>query len=265
MSSVDYTPVILAQLTDLQMRVTKQEATIAALKAEVERLTGSSVNVNHTTMRTSIPLRQHNGGDEYRNYPSKPYNNQRGDEYKQRSSGDYKPQRGDYKSHSDEYRNNTETRPPRPALSVATGSVAANTSVPVAAGGGGRSRPRVAPTIAQQEKTPHPTMALSDVLEKDEVVTIQVGTGKDAEGNFTNTTATAVFDGTDLNVTECSLVASLVGMKSSKPGEILYKFIDELKNSGHIKKTFSIAPWRLCFVERNGVKKTLEELRTTVG
>jgi hypothetical protein len=54
-------------------------------------------------------------------------------------------------------------------------------------------------------------------------------------------------------------------MKSSKPGEILYKFIDELKNSGHIKKTFTIAPWKLCFVERNGIKKSLEELRTTVG
>jgi hypothetical protein len=54
-------------------------------------------------------------------------------------------------------------------------------------------------------------------------------------------------------------------MKSSKPGEILYKFIDELKSSGHIKKTFTIAPWKLCFVERDGVKKSLEELRTTVG
>jgi hypothetical protein len=108
-------------------------------------------------------------------------------------------------------------------------------------------------------------MSLSDVLKADEQVTIQVGTGKDAEGNFTYTTAQATFDGTDLNVTDCDLVGSLVGMKSSKPGEILYKFIDELKNGGHIKKTFSIAPWKLCFVVRNGVRQSLEELRTTVG
>jgi hypothetical protein len=108
-------------------------------------------------------------------------------------------------------------------------------------------------------------MSLSDVLQKDEIVTIQVGTGKDSEGNFTNTTAKGTFDGNDLVINECDLVKSLVGMKSSKPGEILYKFIGELNNSGHIKKTFTIAPWKLCFVERNGVRKSLEELRNVVG
>ncbi len=106
-------------------------------------------------------------------------------------------------------------------------------------------------------------MALSDVLEKDETVTIQVGTGKRADGAFTYTTATAVFDGTDLTVTECELAESIVGMKSSKPGEILYKFIDELKTKGHITKTFTIAPWKLCSVTRNGTKMTLEQLRST--
>jgi hypothetical protein len=248
MSSIDYTPVLLAQLTDLQMRVTKQEATIAALKSEVERLTGSSINVNmhnsnmnHNTMRTSIPLRQHN--NDHRSYGEKPH------------SGDYKSSQ-----RSNDYRNNTESRPPRPATTTAVTSSAVASS---AIASGARTRPKVA--NVNTNTAPHPTMSLSDVLHKDEVVTLQVGTGKDADGNFTNTTATAVFDGTDLNVTECALVASLVGMKSSKPGEILYKFIEELKSSGHIKKTFSIAPWRLCFVERNGVKKTLEELRSTVG
>jgi hypothetical protein len=108
-------------------------------------------------------------------------------------------------------------------------------------------------------------MSLSDILEANETVTIQVGTGKDAEGKFTYTTATATFDGTDLVVKECELVESLVGMKSSKPGEILYKFIDELKSAGHIKRTFTIAPWKLCLVERDGIRSTLEELRNTVG
>jgi hypothetical protein len=94
---------------------------------------------------------------------------------------------------------------------------------------------------------------------------MEVRTGKDEEGNDTQATVVANFDGESLVVTECELVESLVDMKSSKPGEILYKFIDELKNSGHIKRTFTIAPWRLCFVERDGVRKTLEELRNTVS
>ena len=219
-STVDYTPVLLAQLTDLQMRVTKQDATIAALKAEVERLTGHSLAVPDT-MRTSVPLRSHDSGDVRRQ--------QRGP----------RPNGG-------------AGRPPR------DGDRAPRTNGASAP----RSRPKVAPA---GEKSERPTMSLSDVLEENEIVTIQVGTGKDAEGKFTYTTATATFDGTDLVVKECELVESLVGMKSSKPGEILYKFIDELKSAGHIKRTFTIAPWRLCFVERDGVRKSLEELRSTVG
>jgi hypothetical protein len=231
-SSVDYTPVILAQLTDLQMRVTKQESTIASLKAEVERLTGRSVGVSDaSTMRTSVPLRSN--AHEY-----KPRDNFSGrSEFKPR--GDYAPRDG--------------TRPPRADF------------VPRDGARPHRSRPQVATSVASGEGHKHPTMTLADVLVKDEMVTLQVGTGKDAEGKFTTTAALASFDGTDLTIISCDLATSLVGMKSSKPGEILYKFIDELKNSGHIKKTFTIAPWKLCFVERNGIKKSLEELRTTVG
>jgi hypothetical protein len=108
----------------------------------------------------------------------------------------------------------------------------------------------------------YPSVSLSDVLSKDEHVTIQVGVGKDADGKFSYTSALAVFDGSDLLVTECPLVSSLVGVKSSKPGEILYKFIDELKSAGHIKRTFTIAPWKLCSVERDGKTMTLEEVRS---
>uniref|UniRef100_A0A6C0DVL3 Uncharacterized protein n=1 Tax=viral metagenome TaxID=1070528 RepID=A0A6C0DVL3_9ZZZZ len=222
-SSIDYTPVLLAQLTDLQMRVTKQDATIAALKADVERLTGHSVCVSDaSTMRTSVPLRP--------------------------SAQEYKP-RNDFRPRS--------PLVPRDARDVRGGG-AGGASAP-------RSRPRVAGTNSGDAVHKHPTMSLSDVLKKDESVTIQVGTGKDAEGKFTYTTAQATFDGTDLTVTACELVKSLVGMKSSKPGEILYKFIDELKNAGYITKTFTIAPWRLCSVVRNGSTMTLEQLRSNVG
>jgi hypothetical protein len=108
-------------------------------------------------------------------------------------------------------------------------------------------------------------MSLSDVLKDNEKVTIHVHTSKDKDGEFIDAIAVATFCGTDLTVTECKEAESIVGMKSSKPGEILYKFIDELKKSGVIQKTFTIAPWRLCFVERDGVSMSLEQLRTTVG
>jgi len=113
--------------------------------------------------------------------------------------------------------------------------------------------------------TPHPTLTLSDVISNNEKVTIQIKTGVDDNGVQSFTTALTVFDGTCLEVVECALANSLVGMKSSKPGEILYRFMEELKEGGHIKSTFGIAPWRLCFVERNGVRVSLEELRATVG
>ena len=199
-STVDYTPIILAQLTDLQGRATKQDAVIAALLTTVERLSGQTITVSDT-MRTSVPLRSHDSASGFK--------------------------RG------------------RPQVAGVR---------PQVAKGRGPLKPK--------DSQAYPSVSLSDVLSKDEHVTIQVGTGKDTDGKFVYTSALAIFDGSDLVVTECPLVASLVGMKSSKPGEILYKFIDELKSSGHIKRTFTIAPWKLCSVERNGKTMTLEEVRS---
>ena len=199
-STVDYTPIVLAQLTDLQGRVTKQDAVIAALLTTVERLSGQTITVSDT-MRTSVPLRSHDSATSFK--------------------------RG------------------RPQVAGVRPQVA-------------KGRAPLKPKDSQA----YPSVSLSDVLSKDEHVTIQVGTGKDADGKFVYTSALAIFDGSDLVVTECPLVASLVGMKSSKPGEILYKFIDELKSSGHIKRTFTIAPWKLCSVERDGKTMTLEEVRS---
>lgn len=116
----------------------------------------------------------------------------------------------------------------------------------------------------RRQTTPHPTLSLSDVLQKNENVTIEIKTGLN-DGVQTYAVALTSFDGTNLNVTQCDLANSLVGMKSSKPGEVLYRFMEELKEAGHIKSTFGIAPWKLCFVERNGVRMSLEELRSTVG
>jgi hypothetical protein len=194
----DFNSILLSQMTDLQMRISKQESTITALKNQVDRLSGQT---NVTPMRISVPL--HDGRP-----PRAPRDNRA-------------PRR--------------DPRDPRDNR---------------------EKNPRVG--------TPYPTMSLSDVIEPDEQVTIQIKTVLN-DGVQEYATALTVFDGTELEVTDCELADSLVGLKSSKPGEILYKFMEALKDAGHIKNTFGIAPWRLCFVERNGVKKTLEELRSNVG
>jgi len=111
------------------------------------------------------------------------------------------------------------------------------------------------------QEAPENRVALSELINKDEVVTIQVNTGKDSDGNVTTTAALASFDGTNLTITSCELVPSLVGTSSAKPGELLYKFINELKEKGHISRTFTVPPWRLCSVVRDGKRQTLSDLR----
>jgi hypothetical protein len=103
--------------------------------------------------------------------------------------------------------------------------------------------------------------ALSDILQNNEDVTFTIDTGKNAQGAFTTTTAVAVFDGTNLKVKACADIPSLIGMTSSKPGEILYKFMNELKEANLITRTFQALPWRLCSVERDGQRETLSNLR----
>jgi hypothetical protein len=116
-----------------------------------------------------------------------------------------------------------------------------------------------APRDSQQEEV---TVSLSDLLQENEEVTIQVNTGKDSDGNFITAKAVAVFNGNKLTITKCETVPSLVKVESVKPGELLYKFINELKESGQISRTFTVAPWRLCSVSRDGVRSTLSDLRS---
>jgi len=111
----------------------------------------------------------------------------------------------------------------------------------------------------------HRMVSLSDILTSNEEVTFYVNTGKDAKGEFTKATVVTTFDGTNLNVTRCDLVSSLVGLQTQKPGEILYKFIEGLKNQNHIHRTFSVAPWKLCYVVRDGQTTTLDQLRNNLS
>ena len=127
----------------------------------------------------------------------------------------------------------------------------------VRGGRGGFSRP----VFQRGPNDPEPTPTnLSDILNEGETTTFTINTGKDANG-LTQATAKAVFDGTNLTITECSTIPHLVGMKTTKPGEILFKFMNDLKEKGVIQRTFNALPWRLCTVEREGQRLTLSQLR----
>jgi hypothetical protein len=122
-----------------------------------------------------------------------------------------------------------------------------------------------ASTAASSSSTDtHRMVSLSDILTTNEEVTFYVNTGKDAKGEFTKSTVVTTFDGTNLTVTRCEHASSLVGLQTQKPGEILYKFIEELKNGNHIKRTFNVAPWKLCYVVRDGQTLTLDQLRNNL-
>jgi hypothetical protein len=111
-----------------------------------------------------------------------------------------------------------------------------------------------------QEDTTQP-ITLSDILHKGETVTFGIHTGRDAAGGMTTSLLTTTFDGTNLKVTGCDTVASLIGIQSAKPGEILFKFMYGLVEAGLLQRTFNALPWRLASVMRNGLPVTLAQLR----
>ena len=104
-------------------------------------------------------------------------------------------------------------------------------------------------------------MPLSEILQNGETVTFGIHTGRDVQGSVTTSFLTTTFDGADLTVTECTTVPSLVGTKSSKPGEILFKFMHGLVDAGLLQNTFNALPWRLASVSRDGQRVTLAQLR----
>lgn len=107
---------------------------------------------------------------------------------------------------------------------------------------------------------------LSTLLKVNEKVTFFVYIeDKEISPRPIRVTARATFDGTHLIVKDCDHAPELEGMKTQKPGEILYKFIEALKELGCLKRTFSVAPWKLCFVVRDGEEVTLDQLRANMG
>lgn len=211
----------MAQLTDLQMRVTTHEATITSLKQEVERLTRNNGRTMNVSAQPFMP-NNGNGSGNGRMMTSIPL------------QGNNPP--------------STPRRPTNPSNNGAPKKIL---------------RPRVQTQTDNTEAASesHVTqIALNSILREGEDVMIRVGTGKDNEGRFQFTHCFANFDGTQLIVDKCELAPGLVGMKSAKPGEILYAFMSSLKENGHINAMFKIAPWKLCSVERDGETVTLDKL-----
>ena len=109
------------------------------------------------------------------------------------------------------------------------------------------------------------TLTIQDVLQEGEDVTVRVRSpvkGGDTEQQYY--TCLATFTDSKLHVKACELVPTLVGLISDKPGTIVYKFMEDLIKLGHIDKPFKAAPWKLCFVTRDGKLVSLDELRDTV-
>lgn len=112
-----------------------------------------------------------------------------------------------------------------------------------------------------QSEATYPTVPLSAVLVPHDIVTFQVILRKGDDGQPVYASFDALYDASCLKVVRNDLVASMIDQQSSKPGELLYRFIEALKEGGHLKRTFTVAPWKLCTVVRDGVSVTLESLR----
>jgi hypothetical protein len=243
----DMLAMLMAQVIDLQRRVTTQDSIINGLKNDIDFLKGN----RQSRDTTGGHMRDNTRNGTVVTRDAVHNNDRRGG-----SGGRY----DNTMNHSIPLSSNT--------LPVMSGAGAPNntdkynktTKI---------SKPRIVNTNSSKKDSTsdshdgdkNPPVALSAILKDGEEVIIQVGVGKDEDGNFKNATCYATFYGSELTVVKCDLVEDIIGMKSEKPGAILYHFIDKLKDSGHIKRSFTVAPWKLCSVIREGKRMTLEDLR----
>lgn len=216
------------KITELQNTIVSLQATVATLSSEIARL---STKPFHQVMQTSIPL-----------LPMQQSYSRRAP-FQEQGRRPYREMHG-------------------AATGAATSATGASTSATNGTNATSGSATSGASTSTSADN--RRMVSLSDIITTNEEVTFYVNTGKDAKGEFTKSTVVTTFDGSNLNVTRCDHVSSLVGLQTQKPGEILYKFIEELKNGNHIKRTFNVAPWKLCYVVRDGQTLTLDQLRNNL-
>ena len=151
-----------------------------------------------------------------------------------------------------------QTIKPTPHLSY---SQSLKTSIPLGPHHEAPRRPMFQQRDGAQDQEQEPAMSLSELLNDGEVVTFSIIKGKDENGNLLHSTLDAEYKDAQLTVTSCLDIPTLEGVVSSKPGEILYKFMFALKERGIITRTFQALPWRLCSVLRDGQRVSLAQLR----
>ena len=218
------TQMLLAQITDLQRRVTQQDTTISALKAEVERISGRAIRSGIQPVQTRNDTRTHHG------------------------------------VHTHNVVNTTVplTASSSQNVSVGVGNrIRPHQQAPPYTPGARRNR--MEEEDSNQERSP--PVSLSALLKDGEEVTLRIGVGKDESGAFTHTTCVATFHGGELAVSGCEKVPSLVGEKSDKPGALVARFMKELYDAKVIPRLFKFTPWKLCSVMRDGKVITLDELK----
>lgn len=102
---------------------------------------------------------------------------------------------------------------------------------------------------------------LSDLLQEGEEMSLRIIVGTGEDGYAMYSTCVTRFDGSTLHVISCEDVPEMVKKSSEKPGELLYQFMNKLHQKGKLRRTFSIAPWKLCYVQRDGKWVSLNRLR----
>ena len=211
------------EIQNIQHRLAMAENAISFLTNEVQRLSGAQMQYSHASqsLQTAIPLQGR-----------RPYTQHVQAQHAQHA------QQTSYSQHAHASQSQSQPRA-HASQSHASHAHASHASQ------------------SQDQQAPIP---LSEILTTGEVVTFGIFTGRDENGIKTSTVL-ATFDGTDLTVTECDTVSSLVGLKTAKAGEILFKFMNGLKEVGLIERTFNALPWRLASVQRDGQKVTLAQLR----
>lgn len=125
----------------------------------------------------------------------------------------------------------------------------------------GQQQPQGQQQVQRRKPEDLISVPLSSVLRESEEVSFRIILRKDEAGQPVHAVLVARFDGEKLVVSQSEHVPSLVGMTSVKPGEILYRFMEGLKEVGLLKRSFTVAPWRLCSVVREEGEVTLEGLR----
>lgn len=117
------------------------------------------------------------------------------------------------------------------------------------------------PKEQKPKKSKEQYLPLISLLLEGEEVILRVNTGKRYEDGYPQfTTATTRYEKGVFTVTACESVPSLIGQSSDKPGTLLYQFVRELLRAKIIFRSFNIAPWKLCFVKRNGQHQSLYQL-----